>query len=124
MYGIAAFLAGRFFAGKWRETNLSTPAEFVKVRFSKKAFNFHTAYRGAYLAMTGGLYERRVRLSELRRTLSDIPRQTLDDTLLELDRSRRIQLMSMEQPTDISEDDRNAEITIGGRPRHVLYLSS
>ena len=53
MYGIAAFLAGRFFAGKWRETNLSTPAEFVTVRFSKKAFNFHTAYRGAYLAMSG-----------------------------------------------------------------------
>lgn len=66
MYGIAAFLAGRFFAGKWRATNLSTPAEFVTVRFSKKAFNFHTAYRGAYLAMSGlSLYALAVMLCPL-----------------------------------------------------------
>ncbi|QHI68363.1 sodium:solute symporter family protein [Tichowtungia aerotolerans] len=66
MYGIAAFLAGRFFAGKWHDTNLSTAAEFVNVRFSKKAFNFYTVYRGIYLAMSGlSLYALAVMLCPL-----------------------------------------------------------
>ena len=66
MYGISAFLAGRFFAGKWHDTNLSTAAEFVNVRFSKKAFKFYTVYRGIYLAMSGlSLYALAVMLCPL-----------------------------------------------------------
>lgn len=53
VYGVAAFFAGRFFAGKWHDTNLSTAAEFVELRFGKKAFNFYTVYRGIYLCTAG-----------------------------------------------------------------------
>jgi len=53
VYGISAFLAGRYFAGKWHDTNLSTAAEFVEKRLSKKAFNFYTLYRGITLCMAG-----------------------------------------------------------------------
>lgn len=53
MYGIAAFIAGRFFAGTWRSTALSTAAEFVQLRFGKGAFNFYTIYRGVMLCMFG-----------------------------------------------------------------------
>jgi Na+/proline symporter len=53
MYGIAAFIAGRFFAGVWRNTALSTAAEFIRLRFGKWAFNFYTIYRGVMLCMFG-----------------------------------------------------------------------
>ena len=66
MYGIAAFLIGRFVAGRWHDTNLSTAAEFVNLRFSKKAFNFYTVYRGVYLCMSGlSLYALAVMLCPL-----------------------------------------------------------
>jgi len=53
MYGFAAFIAGRFFAGTWRKTALSTAAEFIQLRFGKGAFNFYTIYRGLMLCMFG-----------------------------------------------------------------------
>jgi solute:Na+ symporter, SSS family len=53
MYGIAAFIAGRFFAGRWHDTNLSTAAEFIQLRLGKGAFNFYTVYRGIYLCVSG-----------------------------------------------------------------------
>ncbi|ADE53852.1 sodium:solute symporter family protein [Coraliomargarita akajimensis] len=66
VYGIAAFLAGRFFAGRWHDTGLSTAAEFVQLRFSKGAFNFYTIYRGLYLTVHGlSLYALAVMLCPL-----------------------------------------------------------
>lgn len=53
MYGLAAFIAGRFFAGRWHDTNLSTAAEFINLRLGKGAFNFYTVYRGLYLVVSG-----------------------------------------------------------------------
>jgi SSS family solute:Na+ symporter len=53
MYGLAAFIAGRFFAGAWRNTALSTAAEFIQLRFGKAAFNFYTIYRGVMMCMFG-----------------------------------------------------------------------
>ena len=53
VYGIAAVIAGRFFAGKWHDTRLSTAAEFVELRLGKKAFNFYTVYQGIYLCLAG-----------------------------------------------------------------------
>ncbi len=66
VYGIAAFLAGRFFATRWHDTNLSTAAEFVQLRFGKGSFNFYTVYRGLYLVVHGlGLYALAVMLCPL-----------------------------------------------------------
>jgi Na+/proline symporter len=53
MYGISAFIAGRFFAGKWNKTGLSTGAEFVEARYGKGAFHFYTWYRLIFLFNSG-----------------------------------------------------------------------
>ena len=42
MYGVAALLAGYFVAGKWKNTGIRTPAEFVEKRFGLGALHFYT----------------------------------------------------------------------------------
>ncbi len=41
-YGIAALLAGYLVAGKWNALSVSTPAEFVQLRFGKTGLHFFT----------------------------------------------------------------------------------
>ncbi len=41
-YGIAALLAGYFVAGKWNQLGVSTPAEFVQLRFGNTGLHFFT----------------------------------------------------------------------------------
>lgn len=41
-YGIAALLVGYFLAGRWRELGVSTPAEYIQLRFGKGAIHFYT----------------------------------------------------------------------------------
>ena len=41
-YGIAALLVGYFVAGRWNELNVSTPAEYVRLRFGKGGLHFFT----------------------------------------------------------------------------------
>ncbi len=53
-YGVAAFLAGMFFAAKWRRMGLSTAAEFIELRFGKVAFHFYTWWK-LLISFTTGL---------------------------------------------------------------------
>ena len=41
-YGIAALLVGYFVAGRWNQLGVSTPAEFVSLRFGKTGLHFFT----------------------------------------------------------------------------------
>ncbi len=41
-YGIAALLVGWKLAGRWKESGIATPAEFIRVRFGKGAVHFYT----------------------------------------------------------------------------------
>jgi len=41
-YGIAALLVGYFVAGKWNQLGVSTPAEFVQLRFGNTGLHFFT----------------------------------------------------------------------------------
>lgn len=54
-YGIAAFLAGMFFAGQWQKMGLSTAAEFIQVRFGKPAFHFYTWFKIIFACFFTGL---------------------------------------------------------------------
>lgn len=80
--------------------------------------------RSACLSLTGGDLARRVRLASLRRALPDLSVQSLDEALLQMDRSRTIQLMALEQPSEITTEDTQAAIFIAGQPRHIVYLNS
>lgn len=66
MYGLAAFVAGRFFAARWRQTALSAATDFVDVRFGRRVLNFYTVYRGGLMCTTGlSLYALAVMLCPL-----------------------------------------------------------
>jgi len=41
-YGVAALLVGWFVAGRWKRSGISTPAEFVRVRFGERAVHGYT----------------------------------------------------------------------------------
>ena len=78
--------------------------------------------RAVCLSLTGGEYERRVRLADLRCALSGLSRDELDAVLLQMDQLRTIQLMMLEQPSDVTAEDREAAIFLAGHPLHILYL--
>lgn len=40
--GLALFLVGRFVASKWRQSGISSPAEYLGIRFGKSAIKFYT----------------------------------------------------------------------------------
>lgn len=64
----------------------------------------------------------RVRLSQLRRLLGDVPRATLDRELLALQDAGKLVLMRLDNNAEITADDRAAELSIAGAPRHILYV--
>ncbi|TDR48413.1 Na+/proline symporter [Tahibacter aquaticus] len=52
--GISAILVGLFVAGRWRRTGVTTPAEFVELRFGRGAVQFYTwAMMGVRILSTG-----------------------------------------------------------------------
>ncbi|MCR9201653.1 MAG: hypothetical protein NXI04_23665 [Planctomycetaceae bacterium] len=69
----------------------------------------------------GGRENVRVRLAELRPRLSQFTRQAVDDELLALERTGRLSIWRLNDPTEITAADREAAIVSGGRPNHIVY---
>ncbi|MGO9170763.1 MAG: hypothetical protein ACLP7P_02190 [Rhodomicrobium sp.] len=76
----------------------------------------------AYLAISGGSWAKRVRLSQLRDRLADIQRQDLDDTILGMQGQSKLVLYALDNPSEITTQDQHAAILIGREPRHILYM--
>lgn len=79
--------------------------------------------RTAYLALTGGEWNRRVRLADLRRTLGRTPRSDLDQKLLEMQGRGGVVLYPLDDPQEIGPEDRSAALMVQGRARHIVYLT-
>jgi hypothetical protein len=78
--------------------------------------------RTAYLTASGGVYNVRVRLAQLRRSLPDVAPQHIDQVLGDLELAEKLVLMPLDDPQEIGPDDEQAAVTVGGQPRHILYL--
>jgi hypothetical protein len=79
--------------------------------------------RAACLRAASGRTHVRVRLSDLRQELSDVPRTSLDKTLLEMQQSGVAVFFRLDDPQErLSADERDA-LNIAGTPHHVLYLN-
>lgn len=76
----------------------------------------------ACLALTGGVPNLRVRLADLRRELADIPRATLDRTLLAMQQQDRLVLLPLDDPQEITPADTQAVLKVLGHARHILYF--
>lgn len=63
-----------------------------------------------------------VALRELRRALRSFERQAVDAALIALHHDRKIILSKNDDALSITEADRSAALSVGGSPRHLLYL--
>jgi hypothetical protein len=79
--------------------------------------------RAAYLSITGGSFNKRALLADLRGRLSDISRNLLDDALVRMQRQGDATLMQLDNRPDITQADREAAIQVGQEPRHILWIS-
>jgi hypothetical protein len=98
------------------------PALVEPVGPSGPADSPETAVRQAYMAASGGRYEREVRLADLRMRLPALSRQDVDEALLSLQREERAALMSIDDPLRRGPADEQAALTVGGDPRHLIFL--
>jgi len=80
----------------------------------------------AYLIVTEGRRDRAAPLARLRRELADIPRETLDATLLAILKGGqpKMSLMRHDDPRQLSEADHEAAFNPSGEPFHVLWIAS
>jgi hypothetical protein len=78
--------------------------------------------RKAYLDVTGGRFNTRALLSDLRRKLDDIERTTLDEALKRMQREEEASLYQLDNRIEITDADRAAAIHFGGEPRHILWI--
>jgi hypothetical protein len=77
----------------------------------------------AYEKITGGRAAVRVRLADLRASLSDVPRDDLDRAILRLAADGIVSLYPLDNPLEIEPRDREAALrTPAGDLRHILYM--
>jgi hypothetical protein len=79
--------------------------------------------RTAYLAVTGGMLNKRALLSDVRKHLPNVDRATLDNTLELMQRDGDVTLMQLDNRPDITPADEEAAIRIGQEARHILWIS-
>jgi len=79
--------------------------------------------RAAFLDLTGGQFNTRVRLADLRAKLRDLDRTALDEALLSIQREEGTVLMQLDNRIEITDADRAAALEIGREPRHLLWIS-
>ncbi len=79
--------------------------------------------RQGYFQASGGRWNVRVRLADLRRALTDVPRDQLDHTLLAMERQEVLVLYPLDDPQEIRGEDEAAGLanTLGIR-RHILCI--
>ena len=77
--------------------------------------------RRAFFEIAGNPPQDSVRLSALRASLYDVPRQQLDEVLLAMKSAREINLMNLDNPPDIKAEEPSA-LRDGNRHYHVLWI--
>jgi hypothetical protein len=77
----------------------------------------------ACLEIANGREGVRVRLADLRPRLGTVPRETLDQKLLEMEQHGKLSLYRLDNPQEISAEDRAAVLhTAAGSERHLVYF--
>lgn len=78
--------------------------------------------RTAYKSIAGS-FNKRVLLRDLRPKLQSVSRARLDEALLKITREEDADLISLDNPRDITDADKDAAIRIGEQQRHILWIS-
>jgi hypothetical protein len=78
--------------------------------------------RKAYLDVTGGRFNARALLKDVREKLRDVDRAKLDETLIQMQREQAASLYQLDNRIEITDADRTAAIHFGNEPRHILWI--
>jgi hypothetical protein len=78
--------------------------------------------REAYLKASGGGYNIRVRLSQLRQLVDGLPQAEVDKVLIQMGLAGKITLMHLDDPQEIRPEDEQAAVNIGGQKSHIVYM--
>jgi hypothetical protein len=78
--------------------------------------------RQAYLELTGGRFNTRALLSDLRERLKDVERVALEEALKQMQREEEASLYQLDNQVEVTDADRAAAIYFGGEPRHILWI--
>jgi len=78
--------------------------------------------RAAYLDATGGRFNTRALLKDIRTRLADVERATLDEALTIMQREDAAVLYPLDNRAEITDTDRAAAISFAGEPRHILWI--
>jgi hypothetical protein len=79
--------------------------------------------RRAYLALTGDRLNMAVPLKDLRAKLNDIDRSTLDETLQTMHLEEGTTLSGLNNPQEVTQAIRDAELIFKGEPMYVLWIT-
>jgi hypothetical protein len=78
--------------------------------------------RSAYFALTGGQVKTRCLLRDLRARLREMPRETIDRTIIAMVRSGEAVLFRLDNRLEITPADTAGAIIAGGEPQHILWI--
>jgi hypothetical protein len=79
--------------------------------------------RKAYLALTGGALNQRVRLSDFRARLANVDRGALDAALTEAHGRDGLHLSSSDNPPELTAADRAAALDYKGERMHFVWIT-
>jgi hypothetical protein len=84
--------------------------------------DIETEVRNAYFALSSGMSNVRVRLSDLRVRLVHVPRQELDEALTRMQKGGRLALYGLDDPGERTPDDESAALRVGRFSRYIVYM--
>jgi hypothetical protein len=99
------------------------PRKAISVIRTDPPLDLEEAIARACLDLADGRDNVRVRLADLRDRLRGVPKDTLDQKLLEMEQQGKLSLYRLDNPQDIFAEDRAAVLhTATGNERHIVYF--
>jgi hypothetical protein len=79
--------------------------------------------RRAYLDITGGSFNKRALLKDIRAKLVDVDRDVLDEALEKMHFENGTMLMGLDNPREITAAVQDASLVFRGEPMHILWIA-
>ena len=90
----------------------------------KNLENMAKKIRNAYLAASGGKWNVRVRIADLKKNLADIPGDWLEETIRKMQLEKKLMLYPLDNPCEITPEDEKEAVSVMGRKNHIIYMTA
>lgn len=104
------------------ESNNISLADILMAPHEATPDDLRARIRAAYLETTGGEWNRRALLADVRKHLQGFEREKVDAALIEMHRNEEALLYTNDNQRAITTADEAAALTLAGEPRHILWI--